>query len=110
MEYFFIEENGGWWLSNGLAQVFSTFGGMNSHDPIFIAPPPTEIAREIYQLKKQSEFMSKEILIVTINGDREDHGIRFIFPGKNGYRSASKPTFFSAVLRCSPKTGQLDKV
>ena len=63
------------------------------------APPPTEIAREIYQLKKQSEFMSKEILIVTINGDREDHGIRFILPGKNGYRSASKPTFFSAVSR-----------
>ena len=63
------------------------------------APPPTEIAREIYQLKKQSEFMSMEVLIVTIDGDREDHGIRFIFPGKNGYRSASKPTFFSAVSR-----------
>ena len=63
------------------------------------APPPTDIAREIYQLKKQSEFMSKEVLIVTIDGDREDHGIRFDFPGKNGYRSASKPTFFSAVSR-----------
>ena len=36
---------------------------------------------------------------VTIDGDREDHGIRFVFPGKNGYRSASKPTFFSAVSR-----------
>ena len=63
------------------------------------APPPTDIARKIYQLKKQSEFMSQEVLIVTIDGDREDHGIRFVFPGKNGYRSASKPTFFSAVSR-----------
>lgn len=63
------------------------------------APQPMEIAREIYQLKKLSEFMSTEVLIVTIDGDREDHGIRFIFPGKNGYRSASKPTFFSAVSR-----------
>ena len=63
------------------------------------APPPTDIAREIYQLKKQSDFMSEEVLIVTIDGDGEDHGIRFVFPGKNGYRSASKPTFFSAVSR-----------
>ena len=63
------------------------------------APPPTDIAREINQLKKQSDFMSEEVLIVTIDGDGEDHGIRFVFPGKNGYRSASKPTFFSAVSR-----------
>lgn len=63
------------------------------------APQPMEIAQEIYRLKKQSDFMSEEVLIVTIDGDREDHGIRFVFPGKNGYRSASKPTFFSAVSR-----------
>ena len=63
------------------------------------APQPMEIAREIYQLKKQSEFMSEEVLIVTINGDREDHGIRFVFPGKNGYQATYKPSLFSAVSR-----------
>ncbi len=63
------------------------------------APQPMEIAREIYQLKKQSEFMSTEVLIVTINGDKEDHGIRVIFPGKNGYQATYKPSLFSAVSR-----------
>ena len=59
------------------------------------APPPTEIAREIHQLKKQSEFMSQEVLIVTIDGDAEDRGIRFVFPGKNGYRGNHKTRLFA---------------
>ncbi len=59
------------------------------------APPPTEIAREIHRLKKQSEFMSQEVLIVTIDGDAEDRGIRFVFPGKNGYRGNHKTRLFA---------------
>ena len=58
-------------------------------------PPPTEIAREIHRLKKQSEFMSQEVLIVTIDGDAEDRGIRFVFPGKNGYRGNHKTRLFA---------------
>ena len=59
------------------------------------APPPTEIAREIQRLKKESEFMSQEVLIVTIDGDAEDRGIRFVFPGKNGYRGNHKTRLFA---------------
>ena len=59
------------------------------------APPPAEIAREIQRLKKESEFMSQEVLIVTIDGDAEDRGIRFVFPGKNGYRGNHKTRLFA---------------
>ena len=30
-------------FGNGLAHVFFTFGAMNPHDPIIIAPPITEV-------------------------------------------------------------------
>ena len=58
------------------------------------APSPVEIAEEIYRQKKQSEFMSEEVLIVTINGDREDHGAHFAFPGKKGYEGTHRPLIY----------------
>ena len=59
------------------------------------APSPEEIAEEICRRKKQSEFMSKEVLIVTINGGREDHhGGHFAFPGRKGYEGTHKPMIY----------------
>ena len=58
------------------------------------APSPVEIAEEIYRLKKQSEFMSKEVLIVMIDRDREDHGVHFAFPGKKGYEGTRRPLIY----------------
>ena len=58
------------------------------------APSPVEIAEEIYRQKKQSEFMSKEVLIVMIDRDREDHGAHFAFPGKKGYEGTRRPLIY----------------
>ena len=58
------------------------------------APSPVEIAEEIYWQKKQSEFMSKEVLIVMIDRDREDHGVHFAFPGKKGYEGTRSPLIY----------------
>ena len=58
------------------------------------APSPVEIAEEIYRQKKQSEFMSEEVLIVMIDRDREDHGVHFAFPGKKGYEGTRRPLIY----------------
>ena len=58
------------------------------------APSPVEIAEEIYRQKKQSEFMSEEVLIVMIDGDREDHGVHFAFPGRKGYEGTRRPLIY----------------
>ena len=58
------------------------------------APSPVEIAEELYRQKKQSEFMSKEVLIVMIDRDREDHGVHFAFPGKKGYEGTRRPLIY----------------
>ena len=59
------------------------------------APSPEEIAEEICRRKKQSEFMSKEVLIVMINGGMEDHhGGHFAFPGRKGYEGTHKPLIY----------------
>jgi len=58
------------------------------------APSPAEIAEEIYRLKKQSEFMSEEVLIVMIDRDREDHGVHFAFPGRKGYEGTHRPLIY----------------
>ena len=58
------------------------------------APSPVELAEEIYWQKKQSEFMSKEVLIVMIDRDREDHGVHFAFPGKKGYEGTRRPLIY----------------
>ena len=58
------------------------------------APSPEEIAEEICRRKKQSEFMSKEVLIVMINGGREDRGAHFAFPGRKGYEGTHKPLIY----------------
>ena len=58
------------------------------------APSLEEIAEEICRQKKQSEFMSKEVLIVMINGGREDHGAHFAFPGRKGYDGTHRPLIY----------------
>ena len=79
------------WPRLGRDHCFHVDLALNGED----APPPSDIAREIHRLKKESEFMSQEVLIVTIDGDAEDRGIRFVFPGKNGYRGNHKTRLFA---------------
>ena len=39
---------------NSLAQASITFGAMNPHDPIFIAPPITEVPDYVWRMKQPS--------------------------------------------------------